>query len=203
MVLIDLYLYKIFSDDPTLLDLDEDDLLFDDYEYVDDFDDEDYEEIIYEYEYEDGDSPEVIIEYEYVDEEEPSPPPPPPPKPKYKPRYKPKPNYSPSYSYHTNKNLHGHKIPNYNRDSYRYEHEKRPHYYKSYSPRAKHTHTGPQFLREVSGLLERAENSPPHITLSGSLRSALLRDVDSHVQRELNSGPGGRINTQVYRYIDC
>ena len=65
----------MFSDDPAIIDLDEDALLFEDYEYEDDFGDDDYEEIIYEYEYEDSESPEIIVEYEYVDEKPPPSPP--------------------------------------------------------------------------------------------------------------------------------
>ena len=46
----------MFLDDPAIIDLDEDALLFED-----DFGDNDYEEIIYEYEYEDSESPEIIL----------------------------------------------------------------------------------------------------------------------------------------------
>ena len=94
----------MFLDDPAIIDLDEDALLFEDYEYEDDFGDDDYEEIIYEYEYEDSESPEIIVEYEYVDEE--PPPPPPPPKPKYKPSYRPRYHHKKPYP----GNLHGHSV---------------------------------------------------------------------------------------------
>ena len=147
-------------DDPSIIDLDEDALLFEDYEYEDDFGEDDYEEIIYEYEYEDSDSPEIIVEYEYVDE---PPPTPPPSKPKYKPSYHHRPYH---HKKHYPGNLHGHRIPQ--------SHHAAPHYppprHHSYHPRPHpHEATGPQFLEEVSGLLQRAENSPPHITLSGQI----------------------------------
>merc|ERR1712012_56701 len=109
-------------DDPTFI-LDDDDLLFEDYEYEDDFGEDDYEEIIYEYEYED-EEPEVIVEYQYVDEE-------PPPKPRYKPKYKPSyhhyPQPKPHYHHHKS-NLHGHRLPEYPRyHQPRYEYHYRGH----------------------------------------------------------------------------
>ena len=163
--------------------------MFEDYEYVDDFDYDDYEEVVYEYEYEDSDSPEIIVEYQYVDDD---PPAPSPPKPKYKPRYRPhKPHYKPhkpSYS-HSYSNLHGHQLPKHQYSSYQPYPQRQPHYYNH--PR--HSQSGPQFLEKVSGLLEAAEATPPHITLSGSLRSALLKDVDHIAQAELRTGPGGRV----------
>ena len=188
-------------DDPTIIELDDDALLFEDYDYEDDFGDEDYEEIIYEYEYEDAESPEIIVEYEYVDEEEP--PPPPPPKPKYKPSY----HHRPKQPYHGN--LHGHRLP------YHKQHQQPPHHHQ-YRPRPYHQPqyghprprprpqqvSGPRFLEEVSGLLARAETAPPHITLSGSLRSALLGGgggggVADLADRELRTGPGGRVMAKV------
>ena len=60
--------------------------------------------------------------------------------------------------------------------------------------------SGPRFLEEVSGLLARAETAPPHITLSGSLRSALLGGgggVADLADRELRTGPGGRVQAKV------
>ena len=188
-------------DDPTILDLDDDALLFDDYEYYDDFGDDDYEEVIYEYEYEDGETPEILVEYEYVDEEPPPtmpPPQPAQPKPKYKPHYPPPyyPKHTPSY----HGNLHGHRIPQYHSKPHHYEpkhHYQPKKQYYPYRYKSQHTHTGPQFLEEVSGLLQQAENSPPHITLSGSLRSALLKDVGHQARTELHTGPGGRLNTKV------
>ncbi len=60
-----------------------------------------------------------------------------------------------------------------------------------------------QFLNNVSGLLNEAETNirhgvRPHITLTGSLRSALLRDVDEKVQTEVHRLPGGRVSTKVH-----
>ena len=146
------------------------------------------------YEYEDAETPEVIVEYEYVDEE---PPPPPPPRPKYK----------PSYHHHHQPSLHGHLLaqprPRYHKtrhENYQPRPQPRPHARPQYhekhfrpepSPYPRYSQSGPEFLSSVSGLLERAENSPPHITLSGSLRSALLQGVDHHARAELHSTPGG------------
>ena len=58
-------------------------------------------------------------------------------------------------------------------------------------------------MSNVSGLLGEAETNirhgvRPHITLTGSLRSALLRDVDQKVQTEVHRLPGGRVSTKVH-----
>ena len=55
----------------------------------------------------------------------------------------------------------------------------------------------------MSGLLGEAEHSlrrgvRPHITLTGSLRNALLRDVDDKVHTEVHRLPGGRVSTKVH-----
>ena len=181
----------ISLDDPTILDLDDDDLLFEDYEYGDDVDygDYDYEEIVYDYEYEDEEVPEIEVEYEYDDYE-------------YEYDYedepvviKKPPSYAkPSYQPYPKKQ-HGHYVP---RKPYR---PHSPSYPRSAS-RYPTSHSGPEFLSEVEGLLGQAEQSldygsPPHITLAGSLRSALLRDVDDHVKSQIDHLPGGRVSTKV------
>ena len=182
-------------DDPSIIDLDDDALLFEDYEYgdADDYGDYDYEEIIYDYEYEDELAPEVEIEYEYDDydyeyEEEPIIVTKPLPKPHGHPKQK------PSYP----KKSHGHFLPGKPYKSHMKSYPKKPSRYHSRKP----AHSGAQFLSEVGGILGRAEDSldqgiPPHITLSGSLRNALLRDVDEYAHSEIERLPGGQVNTKV------
>ena len=135
-------------------------------------------------------------------DEEP-PPPPPPARPKYKPSYHHQPR--PSYHHrHQHSSLHGHQLPSHRPRQQGYHPQPRyhqkprasypgPQYYRSQGPER----SGPEFLEEVSGLLERAENTPPHITLSGSLRSALLGGVDHHAKAELHTVPGGRTSSQL------
>ena len=165
-------------DDPNILDLDDDALLFDDYEY-DDYEEDDYDEIIYDYEYEEEEEPEVIVEYEYEDEEpeiiveyeyEEEP-----PRPAYKPRYQPAPRYRPKPAYPQYRTRHPAPAP------------------------APALHSGPQFLSKVTGLLQAAERAPPHVTLSGSLRSALLGEAAHQHSAELSRGPGGRVSSQASR----
>ena len=60
---------------------------------------------------------------------------------------------------------------------------------------------GPQFLNAVSHILEDAEHNldhglRPHITLAGSLRHALLKEVSDHAKAELHSLPGGGVRTK-------
>ena len=195
----------ISLDDPSILDLDYDDLLFEDYEYGDDEDygDYDYEEVVYDYEYEEEEVPEIEVEYEYDDyddyeyeyeyEDEPIV--------IKKPTTYSKPKYKPSYQSYPKK-THGHYVPSnsYNTGSTSYTRSPAP--YQPRKPRPQPSHSGSQFLSEVEGILSQAEESldygtPPHITLSGSLRNALLRDVDDQVRSEVQRLPGGRVSTKV------
>lgn len=62
--------------------------------------------------------------------------------------------------------------------------------------------SGSKFLNDVTDILGQAEDyldygEAPHLTLSGSLRNALLRDIDDHVRTEVNRLPGGRVSTKV------
>jgi len=200
----------IALDDPSILDLDDDSLLFEDYEYGDeeDYGDYDYDEVIYDYEYEE-EVPEIEVEYEYEDEvpeikveydyedydyeyeyeEEPIVIKKPAPYPRPRPYPQPKPSYQP-YP----KKQHGHYNPG--------NHVRPPTRHPSRYPHRNPSHSGSQFLSEVEGILSQAEESldygePPHITLSGSLRNALLRDVDGHVHSETQRLPGGRVSTKV------
>ena len=79
------------------------------------------------------------------------------------------------------KKLHGHFLPNNHRTN---------------------SNSGSVFLNDVTDILGQAEDyldygEAPHVTLSGSLRNALLRDIDDHVRTEVNRLPGGRVSTKV------
>jgi len=213
-------------DDQTLLEqLDDDELLFDDYDEYED----DYQEIFYDYEYEDeepavvtgvvdeyqyeyyDDDEEVVADeyvYEYEYEEVVRPPPRPKP---YKPRpsyprypakrptsYKPRPAYHERPAYNERPSYHSYAATPKPYAAYK------PAYRQPYAPPYENRRptSGAQFLSDVSGLLGEAEHSvargvEPHITLTGSLREALLRDVNDEVVTEIRRLPGGRVSTKV------
>jgi len=81
------------------------------------------------------------------------------------------------------KKLHGHFLPNSNNHRM-------------------NSNSGSVFLNDVTDILGQAEDyldygEAPHVTLSGSLRKALLKDIDGHVRTEVNRLPGGRVSTKV------
>ncbi|XP_023326949.1 uncharacterized protein LOC111700311 [Eurytemora carolleeae] len=174
-------------EDTSLLGLDEDELAFDDYEDDKDYDD-DYDEVTYSYEYEDEKDEDYDYEYEEVVTVTKAIPPPR-PKP-LRPYYqKPKPRPRPQKQYH--------QAQRYPAPRPSYSYTPAPASYSNYPrPYPRQQSSGAQFLDEVTGLLETAQHQP-HITLTGSLRDALLRDVDDHVRTEVNRLPGGRVSTKV------
>lgn len=183
-------------------------------ELVDDYDDyDDYEEVIYDYVYED----EPIAPLPIPPPTHPPPPPLPPPtrrpyypKPEYKPHY-PRPHYKPRpYQPKRYPDYHPVTPPPYK--PYKPAYHPRPAYEKPRPRPPPHppiNHPPPirppnggQFLSEVEQLLGQAEDSldygePPRLTLTGSLRDALLRNVDEHVETQINRLPGGRVSTKV------
>jgi hypothetical protein len=156
--------------DPSTIELDDDSLLFEDYEEGDE--DDDYSEVTYDYEYEDKDDENEEDYEDYYEEKtivktvvakpkRPAAPRPPPPRPAYK--YRPPVQKRPGYSSAAAAGAAG----------YAGAH-RRPH------PPPPVGSSGAQFLGQVEGLLGAAEHSldlgiEPHITLTGSLREALLR----------------------------
>eukprot|EP00090_Calanus_glacialis_P038836 TRINITY_DN67676_c0_g1_i1.p1 TRINITY_DN67676_c0_g1~~TRINITY_DN67676_c0_g1_i1.p1 ORF type:complete len:381 (+),score=98.27 TRINITY_DN67676_c0_g1_i1:127-1143(+) len=85
----------------------------------------------------------------------------------------------------------------YDHDYYEYEDEEY-----DYENGVTISNTGSKFLTEVADILGQAESSldygeEPHVTLSGSLRASLLRDVDDRIRTEMNKLPGGRVSTKV------
>ncbi len=159
--------------DPSTIELDDDSLLFEDYEEGDD--DEDYSEVTYDYEYEDDEEEEddedyyeekTIVKTVVAKPKRPAvvaPPPRPAYNNNYQPRRPPPPaNRQPQYAATGAAGYAG-----------AYGARRRPH-----TPPG--SSSGAQFLGQVEGLLGEAEHSldqglSPHITLTGSLREALLR----------------------------
>jgi hypothetical protein len=160
--------------DPSTIELDDDSLLFEDYEEGDD--DEDYSEVTYDYEYEDDEEEDENEDDDYYEEKtivktvvaKPKRPavvaPAPRPAYNYQPRRPPPPpaNRRPQYAATGAAGYAG-----------AYGARRRPH-----TPPG--SSSGAQFLGQVEGLLGEAEHSldqglSPHITLTGSLREALLR----------------------------
>ena len=61
-------------------------------------------------------------------------------------------------------------------------------------------HKKSQFPKEVPGRVGQYYSSygeSPHLTLSGSLKNALIKDVDDRVRTEVKRFPGGRVSTKV------
>ncbi len=162
--------------DPSTIELDDDSLLFEDYEEGDD--DEDYSEVTYDYEYEDDeeddddeDDDDYYEEKTIVKTVVAKPKRPavvaPPPRPAYNNNYQPRrpplaANRRPQYAATGAAGYAG-----------AYGARRRPH-----TPPP--SSSGAQFLGQVEGLFGEAEHSldqglSPHITLTGSLREALLR----------------------------